>query len=82
MALVCDLDIFLFFRQSILIEERVDQAARPDKIVFQLLLIPPFDLPELGTVAGNPTDAFEYIVGVLAMAGRHIDQKWFWIGTK
>jgi hypothetical protein len=69
MALVCDLDIFLFFRQSILIKERVDQAARTDNIVFQLLPIPLFDLPGLGTVAGNPTDAFEYIFGVFAMAG-------------
>lgn len=82
MACVCDLDSFLFFHQSILIKERVDQAARPDKIAFQLLLIPLFDLPELGSATRNPADAFEDISGVFAMAGRHTDQEWFWIGTK
>jgi hypothetical protein len=69
MACVCDLDIFLFFRQSILIEERVDKTARTENIVFHLLPIPLFELPGLGTVTGNPTDAIEYIFGVLAMAG-------------
>lgn len=82
MARVRNFNIFFFFGQSVLIEERVDQAAWPDNIIFELLLIPPFDLPGLRTVARNPTDVREYIFGVLAMAGRHIDQKRFWIGTK